>query len=366
MPVAFSLYLDLLRFAAALAVFFAHLNGQPFTKDVLWWRATLYGDLAVMLFFVMSGYVIAYVTAVREKDATSYFSSRASRMLSVSIAALLLTFLFDSIGMTLRPDFYALHWVLDKPPSWTGYIASLLFVNEYQIFEFGGIVAGSNGPYWSLSFEVTYYVVAGLMLFSRRALAWPLIALIFLLAGRTITALFPLWLLGFLAYRMRGPQGWAAQLVLWGAAAILICSPSIGALLPNSANYTDMPWGRGPFNRNLFNDYFFALVFTAHLLAARSLLSKGNAFLQKSTRTLRWLGSLTFPLYLLHYPVICLVAALSPWGQESLARAALISAVTALFVIGLTPVCEKFRVVLRRWTRLEQRVLVAGAKSNTR
>jgi peptidoglycan/LPS O-acetylase OafA/YrhL len=347
MSAASSLYLDLLRFLAALAVFFAHLEGQPFTRHVLWWRLGQYGDTAVILFFVMSGYVIAHVTAERETSGSVYFANRASRMLSVSIVALLLTWLFDSAGSALRPDFYAQPWVLEKSSGWVGYLASLLFLNEYQVFQFGGLAPGSNGPYWSLSFEATYYLVVGLLMFGRKRVALPAAVLVLALAGKTIAALFPLWLLGFAAYRMRGPKGWLAHFLCWGSLLVVFAAPVLESSLPNSEGLLDMPWGRGPFNRNLVNDYVLAVAFTIHLVAARALLAQGCAMLERAGRTLRWLGALTFPLYLLHYPVLCLVSALSPWGETSWERATLISAVTALLVIALTPVCDRIKLALR-------------------
>ena len=94
-----------------------------------------------------------------------------------------------------------------------------------------------------------------------------------------------------------------------------------------------MPWGRGPYNRDLVSDYLVAGVFGLHLVAARSLLHEGRAgVLARWQGGIRWLGSLTFPLYLCHYPLLCLVAALTPFDRASLAHVALVLAVTLLLV----------------------------------
>jgi peptidoglycan/LPS O-acetylase OafA/YrhL len=173
MPYRYSLYLDVLRFLAALAVFLDHLSIHPITKDLIWHRLGAYGSIAVTIFFALSGHVIAHVTATRERTLARYAGARIARMYSVVLVALAATWMLDNLGMALNPDLYAMQRIMWKPQSLEGYAASLLFINEYQIFNFNGIVPGSNGPYWSLSFEVTYYAIAGLCLFAPRTIARP-------------------------------------------------------------------------------------------------------------------------------------------------------------------------------------------------
>jgi peptidoglycan/LPS O-acetylase OafA/YrhL len=350
-PASFSLYLDLLRFAAALAVFFSHLSIVPFTKNVLWWRLGQYSDAAVIVFFVMSGYVIAFVSSGREKKTGSYFGSRVSRLYSIVLVALPITFLFDTIGANLHPDFYGMEKVLWKPQSWTGYISSFFFVNEYQVFGFNGISPGTNGPFWSLSFEATYYLLAGIFLFSRRIFWMPTALLILALAGKTVAALLPVWILGYALYKINASKFKSTPIIgvaFFGSAFLLIYSPAIEAYLPNYGDRFSMPWGRGPFNRNLVNDYFIAATFGAHLVSGRILLANGFNLIERLSAPIRWLGSLTFPLYSFHYPAICLFSAISPWGITSMYRPVFVSAMTGLLVIVLTPVCDKLKISIRK------------------
>src|SRR4051812_7117966 len=106
-PRSFSLYLDLMRFLAAVAVFLDHLTSFPITGVEDGPRQGLllignYGQSAVTVFFVMSGFVIAYVTTSRENSGWSYSVSRVSRLYSVVVPALLLTFGFDLAGQMLH------------------------------------------------------------------------------------------------------------------------------------------------------------------------------------------------------------------------------------------------------------------------
>lgn len=351
MPVSFSIYLDLLRFLAALAVFLAHLGSIPFSKDVLWAPLAAYGDIAVTLFFLMSGYVISYVYSRRENHPEAYFGSRVSRLYSIVLIALPLTFLLDAAGQFLNPAFYVLPKVLAKPESWTGYLSALFFVNEYQVFGFHGIVPGSNAPYWSLSFEATYYLVAGLALFSRRVFWIPASILILMLAGRTVIALFPVWILGFLLYRMKAGAAGRSGMALAGfavSALLLVGFPFLAVHLPSSASRVFLPWGRFELNRDIVADYAVAAAFAWHLLCARGLLSAGFAPMDRLQSGIRWLGSLTFPLYLFHYPALCFFSTISPWPATSPWRVLFVATLSAALAIVLTPLCDRLKTSIRK------------------
>lgn len=63
---------------------------------------------------------------------------------------------------------------------------------------------------------------------------------------------------------------------------------------------------------------------------------------------IEWAGSLTFPLYCIHYPAICLLIAISPWSNTSGIHLAFVGLTTAVLVVAVTPVCE----ALKRWLRV--------------
>src|SRR5438270_9524015 len=107
MPIVQSLHLDLMRGAAALAVFVSHF-GLHRISGGLFWQAQPYGHDAVILFFVLSGYVIAWVAERREPDLRAYAVNRLSRLYSVVVPAILLTVIADAIGQRVGPAVYAL------------------------------------------------------------------------------------------------------------------------------------------------------------------------------------------------------------------------------------------------------------------
>src|SRR5579863_3058193 len=122
MKPATSLYLDLMRFTAAATVFFYHVGG--FTGG-LFWRAQLYAQTAVVIFFVLSGFVIAHVLATRERSPLDYGASRFARLYSVVIPALLLGAICNTIGGWRSPGLY------EAGTHAYRYFATLFMVNEW-------------------------------------------------------------------------------------------------------------------------------------------------------------------------------------------------------------------------------------------
>ena len=151
----FSLYLDAIRLAAALTVAVGHLSASHLTGGLGWQAAAYMGD-AVTVFFVLSGFLIAHATR-REASARSYAVARLARLASVALPALVLTFALDAAGRTLNPALYAnLGGYVWDGRVWQA-AASLLFANQWWWLD---IAAGSNLPYWSMSFVAAHPILA--------------------------------------------------------------------------------------------------------------------------------------------------------------------------------------------------------------
>jgi peptidoglycan/LPS O-acetylase OafA/YrhL len=339
MTAAFSIYLDLIRFLAAFAVLLDHLAAYPFSKGLVYWRLGSYANVAVMIFFLLSGYVIAYVSSTRERTVKDYTISRLARLYSVTVIALLLTCLFDRIGMYVNPDFYAIPKVLPRPPSWDGYLSSLLFLNEYQIFGLHGKVSpGSNQPFWSLSFEATYYAVAGLLLFAPRRFAYAISLLLLGFAGIKIAILLPMWFIGYFLYQTKDRFKFGTRMSL----IIFPLSTTLILLIPNlSAHF--------PNDIEVVQDCLTALGFSLNVLSARQLLGAQLTVRKQIKSGIRWLGTLTFPLYAIHYPALCLFTAISPWPLTTWANALFTTSSVLVLVGVLTPLCDSLKVKMHHW-----------------
>ena len=197
MSSGFSFYLNLLRILAAFVVLLSHFAYERFTRgDYLIIRDWNLGSDAVVVFFVISGFVIAY--AAREKDAaaSSYVFARATRLYSVVLPAVLLTLLLDFLGSRIDPGGYD-GWWWNPAPAWEVLVRTMTFSTEWGG---EGFRPGTNGPFWSLSYEAAYYILFGAFVFLagfRRALV---IALLLLAVGVKPLLLMPSWLFGVWLY----------------------------------------------------------------------------------------------------------------------------------------------------------------------
>lgn len=342
---SFSLFLDLVRFIAALAVFVEHLSIPEFSGGLLGWRFGRYGAASVMLFFVLSGFVIAYVHRTREKTVRAYFVGRVSRLYSVTIIALLLTWVLDEVGSSINGAFYAGNYAFLVDPSIAGYVASFFFINEYKTIGLGGVAPGTNGPFWSLSFEATYYLVAGLICLVG---GWRgLLASIFvlLLGGATIFVLMPIWWFGYFLYlngnRIRIPVGVGITIALLGGASLAVF-PQFPHIVPTLAGELFL-WGRGEFHRNVLMDYIYG---GSTLLLIVGLMSVAEVVQIKSEnieKIVRRIGLLTFPLYCVHYPAICFYRAVSPLRVGTWVD----FVVMVVFVLAISVVVARFAEYLK-------------------
>lgn len=346
----FSIYLDFIRFSAAVAVFLDHFVSYPFTDHLTRPEYGHYGGIAVTIFFVLSGFVIAFVTDTREKNAYSYASARISRLYSVVIIALLITFSLDTLGSYLNPEFYSNKKVFWEIPSIIGYASSFFFVNEFQALSLDGVSPGSNAPFWSLSFEATYYVIAGFVLFSKRIIWIPLTVILLIFAGKTIAILFPIWLAGFALYRLKVNANISLFVSGFGLLATvmgILALPAISHHFPTHNFNHFFPYGRMVLNRNILLDYLTALIFIPHLIFANAFMSKIGAIKTDLEKIIRYLGSITFPMYLIHFPVLAFVASISPFPHNKWAHGLPLIIITMALIMLVTPLCDSLKNIMK-------------------
>jgi peptidoglycan/LPS O-acetylase OafA/YrhL len=331
MPSNFSAYLDVVRFLAAMVVFLGHASGIHWTAGFLW-QLGPYGDTCVVIFFVLSGFVIGYVSDEKERTADAYLTSRVARLWSVVIPALALTFVVDWFGV--QPWFADDHQVLR-------YLASFLMLHEVWHLN---LVPGVNGAFWSLSYEAFYYLLFGIIFYGRQSQKWLAVALLLLLSGPVIAALFPVWGMGFLAYRLckarMFPRPLCLLLALAGL-ALLAASPYLRSLPLLSFQIMD---------EEIVGRYVDALAFFMHLVGMYGLTGRMPRLPDRLKAAIATVAATTFPLYLLHRPLIQFFSYAGPDDPSSWQRRILLIAGTLLVVWLATPPIEKLRLRMR--TRL--------------
>lgn len=297
-----SIFLDSLRILAALTVFFGHAYAQWNTEAS--YSRIDWGHVSVVVFFALSGYVIAHTTTGNNRGPSVYAQTRLSRLYSVVLPTLLVTAAVEIAVRYLDPAL-ALHYT--RGASVPRYILSGLFLNEIWFFSASPPI---NGPLWSLSYEFWYYVIFGLFFYRSQkwiAIVWLLFAC--MVAGPKILVMMPIWLLGNLAYRIHNPI--KRKSVLW---LLVLIGISLAMVLACVLPSFPFQLGTAPFffAAQFLTDFaigiFIALALWAlpgyHHIAVQD---KGN----KIIKFVRKFADLTFPLYVLHEPLLVLFRSVS-------------------------------------------------------
>lgn len=344
MPPVFSIYLEAIRVIAAMVVVLGHLSGARLLGGTFWQFGPFMGD-AVMVFFVLSGFVIAHSASASHQTGHDYAAARIARIASVALPALLVTFVLDRVGIAVAPEAYSASWGFEALSAWQ-YIGSAVFLS--RIWWLDGSV-GSMLPYWSLHNEVWYYLLFGLAHYApaRQRLLW--VAGAALVAGPPILALMPVWLFGVAAQRIVAGGGVSRPLglllailppLLWVAFLVVFGRPTIphGWLL----------------RAELVQDYVVGLAFALHLVGMAALLRGVPLTWPRLSAALRWLAGGTFTLYLLHLPVAQFVASVSPLPPVHPVQRLLLIALTIGVPYLVAEVTERRK---RFWRGLVERAL---------
>lgn len=304
MTAAFSLYLDLVRITAAFLVLIAHTNLRHLSDDVPF--ASGFGHSAVVVFFVLSGFVISYVVDHRERSARLYAVSRISRIYSVLLPALLLALALDSIGQRLAADVYA----GQTSHGWSGlrFLATMCLMNE----PWGISIQAFSAPFWSVSYEGWYYILFGVFTFwtGRGRVLAHVVAL--LLCGPKILLLLPIWLGGVYLHRGR----------LWAGlrprpAVLLFCmsllaigvyhwidGPAVLRLVVQRIFGEEFQLQRMTWSGEFIGDYLLGGLMMLNFASFRAAGPALAWIVEPIAGPIRWAASFTFSLYLYHRPLL--------------------------------------------------------------
>jgi peptidoglycan/LPS O-acetylase OafA/YrhL len=300
-------WFDLFRGIAAILVLIGHvraLSFYPYSEgdtDIvgkLFFFITGFGHQAVIIFFVLSGFFI--IRSIHETSQNhswntwDYLFNRLSRLWIVLLPSLVLTLLWDTIGMTSFPNAstYAGEIEFMEGVSPTGKLNSLIFLgNLFFLQNIRVPTYGSNGALWSLTNEFWYYLLFPLVYFSsikyyrwkfRFALAVFAIGLIMFI-GESIALYFIVWLMGGLLY------------ILIRQRIRFISSP-ISLLFMLFLFIGTMGSIRLSIYPNIFNDFTLGIT-TVFLFASLEPLAVKNKLLKEVSKSL---SNVSYSVYVMH------------------------------------------------------------------
>lgn len=351
-----SIYLDLIRFLAAFVVFASHAAGERLTGG-LFWQIGPYGAEAVDVFFVLSGFVIAYVGDTREHDWMEYAVSRCARIYSVAIPALLVTFFLDAFGRIAAPGLYSAAWGYAWDGRLSQFLHAISFTNQLW---FNQVPPGSDLPFWSLGFEIWYYIVFGIAVFAARSSRALAVIVALLIMGPKIDAMLPIWLMGVAAY-----YG-CSKVVIPIALGWLMC---FGAILVWIL-YEVIAWHFGrPIAPNwigrahIIQDYIVGTLFMVHLVGFQRISHIPAPILAKFKWPIRWAAGSTLTLYLFHLPLLQFIVAESIWPVTAWQTRSMVFFGVPIIIFVIAQFTEKKKIFWRDGFRnLFQSLSVLSAK----
>jgi len=306
--------LDFLRFSAAIAVFLGHTNFYWFFCGHVSGLGPQNGQDYVIIFFVLSGFVISW-SIDRKKDYhfKQYLFDRMVRLWSVALPALCLGAVLDHLGRSIHPQTYGSIFSADHLG--LKYLISGLFLHESW---FVSIRPGTNGPFWSLSYEFFYYLIFGAIALLPSLKSKLLVGLTFcLVAGPKILILFPCWLVGCVSYwgcKKLKPNALVSWVLLVFSLYFLIST-----LAPRWVSWTPTNFpglGVSPlfYSAKYLDDFAIALALGLLLLSL-------SRWFTLEMKPISWLATLvrtcskcSFSLYAIHFPLMAFLSALWAGG----------------------------------------------------
>ena len=343
----FSIYLDLVRFTAAFLVYLWHSNNRFLSESIL--PASNFGHSAVIVFFVLSGFVIAFITDTKESTLSEYAASRISRVFSVAIPAIVITLALDSVGRLLYPAIYTYPY-----DQFLARIAgSLLMANEVWLTS---ITSFSNVPYWSICYEWWYYVTFAMVVFLPRRTGLLLAAATMLALGPKVILLTPVWWLGVLLYRWRKLQD-----VSLAASWAMVVASIVGIILFHRFNMMAVSetWLESlvggklvyalTFSKRFFADYILSVLVFVNFAGMRNVTAVHGKALLAIAPPVRFLAQYTFTLYLLHQPLYLFWTAVIQGDPKAHWYWISVTFLTMLSVGVIGFYTESRRHVLRAW-----------------
>lgn len=365
---AASAHLDLIRAVAAWLVMWGHIRnlflvdfeyaqqGSRLVKVIYF--LTGFGHQAVVVFFVLSGFLISSTVMRRFVSGNwswrGYAIDRLTRLYVVLIPGLLFGLLWDKTGAAI----FASTGLYSHPLEGFGPDIAQSRITLWAFF--GNLaflqtlvspVFGSNGPLWSLANEFWYYalfpvglaaVVAWANNLPRRAL--PLTALAISMAALVWSPMLPgflIWMAGCVLAVVYSRLGLRRR--VWLTTYLLTSSTAVFACLVASRTR-----GVGP----LASDFTLGAMFSILLFGILQLDVRTVGAYPKVVHVL---AGFSYSLYVLHFPLLLFLRAwLAPshrWQADAshLFYGLIIGVATLLFAWVVSIFTEKRTSVVRDW-----------------
>jgi len=305
-----SVTLDFIRLFAAQLVVVGHLlsflqigGSMPYIQNT-----------GVVIFFILSGLIISYTVFQKSQDGysfKSFFIERSARIYTGLLSSLIFIFLIDSLMIYLNAETYSFTNAFNLK-TFIGNVFMLQdynhighFLNQYISSEYKITSFGSGRPLWTLAVEWWLYMFFGVIyFFYRKHFSWKYLPILIFLS------IVPLWNLIY----GRG-LGLSIYWVFGVIITLLVFKrQSIPRLLSLSASilffFVALAY-IAVVERMAYNlHYVFFLSGALFFLLLYLQDSKKKIGVGMFPKTIKYVASYSFTLYLIHYSIITFILSL--------------------------------------------------------
>lgn len=317
----FSTLLDMSRWLAAFFVVISHIRhivladyGEVVNKNLfvkIVYAVTGLGHEAVMVFFVLSGFLVGGTTLKKWKKVSipDYFVHRFCRIYTVLIPALMAGCALDYVGSVYfnGSELYtnATHYGTNSLKA--SIFNDLSFVAFLKSLCMTGAHLGSNAPLWSLVYEWWYYCIfaACFALVLRKGIYAKLLSVLGLafLAVYCTAGLWiwmTIWWLGVAVYfycesDLPRPPAWVSV-------PLFIASLVMSRISTHNISVNGEP----NFSTSFTNDMGVGLGYSILLISLRDCSGR---FLLSFSKLHQKMADFSYSLYLVHFPMLIFIVA---------------------------------------------------------
>ncbi|MDD3597078.1 acyltransferase [Sulfuricurvum sp.] len=344
--------LEALRALASIYVFLHH---TLYTFDLLekksfFWYFFNFGQEAVIVFFILSGFVISKSLEKNNYSFKIYFLHRFTRIYSVVFISYLVSYICWTIFS--NTNF----------PTYTDFIYNVLMLQDNVMFRPGTIVSPlfANNPLWSLSYEWWFYMLFfAQYAFQKQMNISPMknihIAFSLSFAGMVTFYFFPNQMSTFLMYYIIWFSGSVLNYDMQYNTSIHLKAYLVILLLFITSYILiftlDQKYTTSIVHPFITLRHFLALfIFLIFFLIIKKYLNKilNISFIQIGINFFSLFASISFAIYLLHYPIMNAINTLDITSSSKIFS----TAVLTFFIAYLT---EKvfYPFVKRQWLTSE-------------
>lgn len=327
-----SAYFDAWRGGSAIAVLIGHLVPLYFEGERIF---AAFAGAAVMAFFGLSGFFIHKSLAKSSRNGSfdwrAYSTARINRIIPTFLFALVVTWLCWAVAPFVfeSGDRTYLNPTVREAISLDGFWRTAVFLNG-----FAGPTVSANGPLWSLTYEVWFYIGAGLLFAALTGRRWAWTALAIFPALVLFDPLFALWAICWLSgasVSVLHATGWLNRpipRISLGASILPIAGLAGVQLVPEELVYF----------ATLGFQVLFGVWFIIHMASVLATANAPQAPLIGAT------AAYSYTLYVIHFPLLLLA-----YGIKESVWAAPFAGLAILGLAALTgPRIEGIKLIEKR------------------